>query len=50
MQLAIAALSMAGLAFGGLLPFLVLSFADAFYRERLKHLLHLTPPAPPSPA
>jgi hypothetical protein len=47
----------AGLTFGALLPFLVLSFANGFYRERLKGLLHLgdappppviTPPMPPS--
>jgi hypothetical protein len=46
----------AGVSFGVLLPFLVLSFANAFYRERLKDLLHLgretAPPvmAPPMPA
>ena len=31
----------AGISFGVLLPFLVLSFANGFYRERLKGLLHL---------
>ena len=31
----------AGITFGALLPFLVLSFANRFYRERLKALLHL---------
>jgi hypothetical protein len=31
----------AGITFGVLLPFLVLSFANEFYRERLKALLHL---------
>jgi hypothetical protein len=46
----------AGITFGTLLPFLVLSFANGFYRERLKALLHLggtaSPPviAPPMPA
>jgi hypothetical protein len=44
-----------GLTFGVMLPFLLLSFANGFYRERLKGLLHLggaaappviTPPAP----
>ena len=46
----------AGITFGVLLPFLVLSFANGFYRERLKGLLHLgaapTPPviAVPMPA
>jgi hypothetical protein len=44
-----------GITFGVLLPFLVLSFANGFYRERLKGLLHLggaaappvmTPPMP----
>ena len=46
----------AGITFGVLLPFLVLSFANGFYRERLKGLLHLggaaAPPVitPPPPA
>ena len=45
-----------GITFGVLLPFLVLSYANGFYRERLKGLLHLgggVPPpviAPPAPA
>jgi hypothetical protein len=38
---------MAGIIFGVLLPFLVLSFANRFYRERLKGLLHLGAAAPP---
>jgi len=44
-----------GITFGVLLPFLVLSFANGFYRERLKGLLHLggavSPPVitPPMP-
>ncbi len=37
----------AGITFGALLPFLVLSFANGFYRERLKGLLHLGAAAPP---
>ena len=37
-----------GIAFGALLPFLVLSFANGFYRERLKGLLHLGRAQPPS--
>ena len=36
-----------GVTFGVLLPFLVLSFANGFYRERLKGLLHLGGAAPP---
>ncbi len=32
---------MSGITFGVLLPFLVLSFANGFYRKRLKGLLHL---------
>ena len=40
-------LSVAGISFGTLLPFLILSFANAFYRERLKDLLHLGRQAPP---
>jgi hypothetical protein len=46
----------AGTTLGMLLPFLVLSFANGFYRERLKGLLHLgraaAPPmiTPPMPA
>jgi hypothetical protein len=45
-----------GITLGVLLPFLVLSFANGFYRERLKGLLHLgraaAPPmiTPPMPA
>jgi hypothetical protein len=35
-------------SFGLLLPFLLLSFANAFYRERLKELLRLADAAPPS--
>jgi hypothetical protein len=56
LALAEAVLSIAAISFGVLLPFLILSFANAFYRARLKGLLHLgretTPPvlAPPMPA
>ena len=48
-----------GISFGLILPFLVLSFANDFYGERLKGLLHLggslappviAPPSPPRPA
>jgi hypothetical protein len=48
-------LSVVAISFGVLLPFLILSFANAFYRARLKDLLHLgremPPPvlAPPAP-
>jgi len=38
---------MAGLSFGIVLPFLVLAFANDFYRERLQGLLHLGAAAPP---
>jgi hypothetical protein len=37
----------AGITFGVLLPFLLLSFANGFYRERLKGLLHLGSEAMP---
>jgi hypothetical protein len=37
----------AGITFGVLLPFLVLSFANGFYRERLMGLLHLGDVAQP---
>jgi len=37
------------LSFAVVLPFLILSFANAFYRERLKGLLCLRPVAPPVP-
>jgi hypothetical protein len=37
----------AGIIFGVLLPFLVLSFVNGFYRERLKGLLHLGVAAAP---
>jgi hypothetical protein len=36
-----------GISFGVLLPFLILSFANGLYRERLKALLHLGGTAPP---
>jgi hypothetical protein len=36
-----------GINFGVLLPFLILSSANTFYRERLKSLLHVQPLAPP---
>ena len=36
-----------GITFGVLLPFLVVSFANGFYRERLKGLLHLGGVTPP---
>ncbi len=36
-----------GISFGSLLPFLVLSFVNGFYRERLKALLHLGGATPP---
>jgi hypothetical protein len=37
----------AGIIFGVLLPFLVLAFANGFYRERLQALLHLGGTLPP---
>ncbi len=39
----------AGITFGVVLPFLVLSFANGFYRDRLKGLLHLGAAATPPP-
>ena len=36
-----------GLSFTLLLPFLILSFANPLYRERLRNLLRLSPSAPP---
>jgi hypothetical protein len=42
-----AVLTAAGITFGLLLPFLVLSFANTFYRQRLKDLLHLGPQTEP---
>jgi len=42
-------LSAAGGSFAVLLPFLILSFTNAFYRERLKDLLHLGREAAPPP-
>jgi len=41
-------LGVAGVNFALLLPFLILSSASSFYRERLKWLLHVSPPAPPT--
>ena len=40
-------LTLAGVCYAALLPFLVLSFANPGYRQRLKDLLHLRPEAPP---
>jgi hypothetical protein len=40
-------LGAAGANFVLLLPFLILSSANSLYRERLKFLLHVPPPAPP---
>jgi hypothetical protein len=48
-------LALAVVSFGIILPYLILSFASSFYRQRLKDLLRLptadaSPPAPtPSP-
>ena len=39
--------ALAGVSFGVLLPFLVLSFVNAFYRARLKDLLHVGREADP---
>jgi hypothetical protein len=39
-----------GITFGVILPFLVLSFANGLYRERLKALLHLGQAEAPPPA
>jgi hypothetical protein len=47
--MALAWLTVSGVTFGLLLAFLVLSFANGFYRERLKELLHLEDPAPAEP-
>ena len=49
LQMALAWLMVSGVTFGLLLPFLVLSFANGFYRERLKDLLRLEDPAPAGP-
>jgi len=40
-------LALAGVSFGVLLPFLILSFVNAFYRARLKDLLHVGREADP---
>jgi hypothetical protein len=37
-----------GVAFGILLPFVVLSAANRMFGERLKGMLHVTPPTPPT--
>ena len=49
LQMALAWLMVSGVTFGLLLPFLVLSFANGFYRERLKELLRLEDPAQAGP-
>jgi UPF0716 family protein affecting phage T7 exclusion len=47
-ELAVPVLVVAGLGFAVLLPFLVLSFANGLYRQRLIQMLSLAPaPAPP---
>jgi len=50
LEMATALLSAAAMSLGFLLPFLLLSFTNAFYRERLKELLRLADAAPPSAA
>jgi len=49
LQMALAWLMVSGVTFGVLLPFLVLSFANGLYRERLKDLLRLEDPAQAGP-
>ena len=49
LQMAQAWLMASGVTFGVLLPFLVLSFANGLYRERLKDLLRLEDPAQAGP-
>ncbi len=39
--------SFVGLTFGMILPFLILAFANGFFGERFKDLLHLRPAGPP---
>jgi hypothetical protein len=46
-ELFIPVLSVAMFHFATLLPFLILSSASSFYRERLKSLLHVKPEVPP---
>ena len=41
-------LAVAAVNFATLLPFLILSSASPFFRERLKALLHVKPEAPPA--
>ena len=48
LEMATAFVIFCAISFGLLLPFLVLSFANSFYRERLKELLRLADAAPPS--
>jgi hypothetical protein len=48
LEMATAFAIFSAVSFGLLLPFLLLSFANAFYRERLKELLRLADAAPPS--
>lgn len=43
-----AILSLAVMCFSALLPFIVLSFANSLYRERLKGMLHLSQEKPPT--
>jgi hypothetical protein len=48
LEMATAFVIFCAVSFGVLLPFLLLSFANAFYRERLKELLRLADAAPRS--
>ena len=41
LDIAVGSMVLALVSFGVVLPFLILSFTNAFYRERLKHLLRL---------
>lgn len=51
LQMFLVTLCASGPTFGILLPFLLLSFANTLYRDRLRNLLHLAPdPSPPAAA
>jgi hypothetical protein len=45
----LALLVFSGVTFALLLPFVALSFANGFYRQRLKEVLRLEEPAPAEP-
>jgi hypothetical protein len=49
LEMALGLLMLSGVTYALLLPFLILSFTNGFYRQRLKEVLRLEDPAPAEP-